>query len=140
MTRPARYRIPAGARLIATAAATLGLLAGCAGPRNALNTGTSHCFRALPSARSTVHDRGHLVGVRSVLATTLARRLPQAAPLDRQRLCVIAFRGPYAAGEIPRADPPGPGTYAIVAVDNDGATVLASFVVSDLPIRFRHRL
>jgi hypothetical protein len=25
-------------------------------------------------------------------------------------------------------------------VDNDGQTVLASFVVSDLPLRFRHRL
>ena len=141
MTNPARHATRRCGRLIATAAATaaLGLLAGCAGPRNALNTATSQCFRALPSARATVNDRGHLVGVRSVLATTLAQRLPQAAPLDRQRLCVIAFRGPYGAGEIPRADPPGPGTYAVVAVDNDGATVLASFVVSELPLRFRHR-
>jgi hypothetical protein len=139
MTSPANHRIGAGARLLAGAAA-VGLLAGCAGPRNALNTATSPCFRALPAARATVHDRGHLVGVRSVRATTLARRLPQAAPLDKQRLCVIAFRGPYGAGEIARADPPGPGTYAIVAVDSDGAMVLASFVVSDLPLRFRHRL
>ena len=140
MTSPARHRTRAGARFIATTAAAVGLLAGCAGPRNSLNTATSRCFRALPAARATVQNRGHLVGVRSVLATKLARRLPQAAPLDRQRLCAIAFRGPYAAGEIPLADPPGPGTYAIVAVDTDGATVLASFVVSDLPLRFRHRL
>jgi hypothetical protein len=139
MTGRAGYRRRAGTRLVATAAA-LGLLAGCGGPRNVLNTASSHCFRALPPARATVGDHGRLVGVRSVLATRLARNLPQAAPLDSRRLCVIAFRGPYVAGQIPLADPPGPGTYAIVAVDNDGETVLASFIVSDLPLRFRHRL
>jgi hypothetical protein len=138
MTRRTRHRRGAGTRLVV--AATVGLLAGCGGPRNVLNTASSHCFRALPSARATVGDHGRLVGVRSVLADRLARTLPQAAPLDRRRLCVIAFRGPYRAGEIPLADPPGPGTYAVVAVDNDGQTVLASFVVSDLPLRFRHRL
>jgi hypothetical protein len=137
MTGRAGHRRRAGTRLVATAA--LGLLAGCGGPRNVLNTASSHCFKALPSARATVQNHGRLVGVRSVLANKLARNLPQAAPLDKRQLCVIAFRGPYAAGEIPRADPPGPGTYAIVAVDKDGATVLASFVVSDLPVRFRHR-
>ncbi|HKN90898.1 MAG TPA: hypothetical protein VJ622_11490, partial [Acidimicrobiia bacterium] len=67
-------------------------------------------------------------------------RLPEADRLGRQRLCLIAFRGPYAAGEIPRAQPAGPGPYAIVAVDSNGSTVLASFVVDELPLRFRHRL
>ena len=114
--------------------------AACAGPRNTLNTATSHCFRALPLAKATVNNRGHLVGVRSVVATTLAGRLPEADRLGRQRLCLIAFRGPYAAGEIPRAQPAGPGPYAIVAVDSNGSTVLASFVVDELPLRFRHRL
>jgi hypothetical protein len=112
--------------------------AGCGGPRNSLNTATSPCFRALPLARTTVNNRGKLVGVRSVLGTTLARQLPEAAPLGRQRLCVVAFRGPYAEGEVPRAMPDGPGTYALVAVDRGGSTVLASFVVNDLPVRFRH--
>ena len=88
----------------------------------------------------SVNNRGHLVGVRSVVATTLAGRLPEADRLGRQRLCLIAFRGPYAAGEIPRAQPAGPGPYAIVAVDSNGSTVLASFVVDELPLRFRHRL
>jgi len=114
------------------------LLAGCGGPRNTLNTATSHCFRALPLARATVDQQGRLVGVRAVTATTLARRLPQAERLGHQRLCLVAFKGPYADGTIPRADPAGPGTYAIVAVDGRGQTVLASFVVDELPLRFRH--
>jgi hypothetical protein len=113
-------------------------LAACAGPRNTLNTATSQCFRALPLARATANERGRLVGVRSVHGTTLARRLPEAAPLGRQRLCVFAFKGPYADGEVARAHPAGPGTYAVVAVDRSGSTVLASFVVNDLPLRFRH--
>lgn len=123
-------------------AAAVGLLlvgpVACAGPRNTLNTATSHCFRSLPLARATVGQQGRLVGVRAVSAATLARRLPQVERLGTQRLCVIAFRGPYAAGSIPRADPAGPGTYAVVAVDQRGATVLASAVVDDLPLRFRH--
>lgn len=122
----------------AVVVALFGLLAACAGPRNTLNTPTSQCFRALPLAQATVNNHGRLVGVRSSPATTLARQLPDAAPLGRQRLCLVAFRGPYAAGEIPRAHPSGPGMYAIVAVDQRGSTVLASFVVDDLPLRFRH--
>jgi|GEM_PF-2989161 len=130
---PRRHRLRAG-----VAAATLGALVACGSPRNTLNTATSQCFRALPLAKNTVNQRGKLVGVRSVLGTTLARELPEAEPLGRQRLCVVAFRGPYAAGEVPLAKPPGPGTYALVAVDRKGTTVLASFVVNDLPLRFRH--
>jgi len=131
--RRRRLRLRAG-----VAAAVLGLLAACGGPRNTLNTATSQCFRALPLARNTVNQRGKLVGVRSVLGTTLAKQQPEAAFLGRQRLCVVAFRGPYAAGQVPRANPPGPGTYALVAVDRGGSTVLGSFVVDDLPLRFRH--
>ncbi len=123
---------------VAVAAVALAALAACGGPRNSLNTATSQCFRALPLARNTVSNRGKLVGVRSVVGTTLARQLPEAAPLGKQRLCVVAFRGPYGEGQVPRADPPGPGTYALVAVDRGGSTVLASFVVDDLPLRFRH--
>lgn len=132
-----RCRVRAGAVAVAI---TLALVApaACGGPRNSLNTATSQCFRALPLARNTVNNRGKLVGVRSVLGTTLARDLPEAAPLGKQRLCVVAFRGPYGEAQVPRANPAGPGTYALVAVDRGGSTVLASFVVNDLPLRFRH--
>lgn len=141
MTGPARgLRAGRAPLAAATAAAVVLMLAACGGPRNALNTTSGQCFRALPAARAAVHDRGRLVGVRSVPATSLARSLPQAAPLAGRRLCVIAFRGPYGAGEIAGAEPPGPGTYGVVALDNNGAAVLASFVVNDLPLRFRHRL
>jgi hypothetical protein len=130
-----RHRVSAG---LAGVAVALAALAGCGGPRNSLNTETSQCFRALPLARNTVNARGKLVGVRAILGTTLAKQLPEAAPLGKQRLCVVAFRGPYTENQVPRANPPGPGTYALVAVDRGGSTVVASFVVNELPLRFRH--
>ena len=139
MNAPIRPGIRRRAVAAVLAGATL-FGAACAGPRNGLNTATSACFKALPMAKGLVNQQGRLVGVRSVLATTLARRLPQAERLGTQRLCVIAFRGPYAAGVVPLADPSGPGTYAVVAVDHRGSAVLASFVVDELPLRFRHRL
>jgi hypothetical protein len=116
------------------------LTAACGGPRSTLNTAGSRCFRAIPLARATVNAQGRLVGVRAVTATTLARKLPQAERLGDQRVCLVAFRGPYGSGAVPRADPAGPGDYAIVAVDRSGSTVVASFVVDDLPLRFRHPL
>jgi hypothetical protein len=136
--RGRRHGVRAGVAAVAVAFAAAVAAPACGGPRNTLNTATSQCFRALPLARNTVSNRGKLVGVRSVLGTTLARQLPEAAPLGKQRLCVVAFRGPYGQDDVPRSDPAGPGTYALVAVDHSGSTVLASFVVNDLPLRFRH--
>jgi len=129
--RRAGTAVAVGAFLVAAA---------CGGPRNTLNTAGGHCFRAIPLAKATVNDQGRLVGVRAVTATTLAHKLPQAERLGDQRLCLVAFRGPYAGGAVPLADPAGPGDYAIVAVDRGGSTVVASFVVDELPLRFRHPL
>jgi hypothetical protein len=140
MSAPLSPRRRFGTGAVAVGLAGLLLAGGCAGPRNTLNTATSKCFRSLPLARETVGPEGRLVGVRAVTATTLAKRLPQAERLGDQPLCVMAFRGPYAAGSVPLAEPAGPGAYAVVAVDSRGSTVLASFVVDDLPLRFRHRL
>jgi len=113
-----RRRAPA-----AVAVGAFLLAAACGGPRNTLNTAGSHCFKAIPLAKAT-----------------LAHKLPQAERLGDQRVCLVAFRGPYAVGAVPLADPSGPGDYAIVAVDRGGSTVVASFVVDELPLRFRHPL
>ena len=110
MTTATGQRIRTGVVAALALLAVFAPLAACAGPRNTLNTATSQCFRALPLARASANDRGRLVGVRSVHATTLARRLPEAAPLGRQRLCVFAFKGPYNNGEITRARPSLPST------------------------------
>ena len=115
-------------------------LSACAGPRNALNTTASTCFRGLPAAGAAVAPKAKLVGVRTVRRTELARKLPQAARIGPGVVCAVAYRGEFSAGDVRGADPAGPGRYAVVALDPHSARVLATFVLDELPIRFRHRI
>lgn len=122
------------------AVALLAVLAACSGPRNGLNTSDSACFRGLPLASATAGPKGKVVGVRVVRRGELARKLPQAARIHAEAVCAVAYRGAFVPGDVRDADPAGPGTYAVVALDTQGTRVLASFVVDELPVRFRDRL
>ncbi|HEX3623684.1 MAG TPA: hypothetical protein VHT97_15320 [Acidimicrobiales bacterium] len=127
-------------RRLLAAGALLAVLAGCAGPRNALNTSASPCFRGLPLASAAVGPKAKVLGVRIVRRSELVRNLPQAGRVDAESMCAIAYSGTFVRGDVPAADPPGPGRYAIVALDTKGSRVLATFVVDALPVRFRHRV
>ena len=122
------------------AAAVALLLTSCASPHNALNTPASACFRGLPVARSAVGHQAKLIGVRRESRRDLAGAVPQAHAIRSRSMCLVAFRGPFASGQIPGANPPGPGTYAVVALDTEGSQVLGTFVLDELPIAFRHRV
>jgi len=116
-------------------------VSGCAGGRNSLGTGASACFRALPAARDTVHNKGRLVGVRRVSADTLRSHLPADAAMATvpdQELCVFAFDGTYDPGSVTGAPNTKSGHFAIVAVGSKQPTVVAAAVVDQLPTRFRH--
>jgi hypothetical protein len=127
-------------RSLAASVAVLAVLTACAGPRNALNTPASACFRGLPVAGTAVGPKAKLIGVRSVGRSELARKLPSATRIETESVCAVAYRGDFVAGDVAGADPAGPGTYAIVALDPKGSRVLATFVVDQLPVRFRHRV
>jgi hypothetical protein len=122
------------------AASLLIVLAGCGGPRNALNTSASACFRGLPTATAAVGPKGRVVGVRTVARRVLARDLPQADRIPADVVCAVAYRGDFVPGDVANADPPGPGRFAVVALDTRGSHVLATFVVDTLPIPFHHRV
>ena len=124
-------------RALAVLAAAV--LTGCASPRNSLNTPASTCFRGLPAAAAAVDHQAKLIGVRRARRTELVGKVPQASRIEPESLCVIAYRGPFAAGDVPGADPPGPGEYAMVALDPHGSHILGTFVVDRLPLHFRHR-
>jgi hypothetical protein len=127
-------------RAVACVAVTAMLLAGCASPRNGLNAGGTACFKAIPPALDRVHHKGSLVGVRQVNAARLARRRPEFAQFGNRNLCLVAFSGNYQPGDVPNAQPPGPGRYALVVVDLRRTSVVAAAVVEDLPLRFTHRV
>jgi len=116
------------------------VLTSCAGPRNGLNTTASTCFRGLPAAADAVGHKGTLVGVRRVKTDGLVDRVAQASRIQRGSVCLVAYRGPFARADVPGADPSGPGTYAVVALDDRGAHVLATFVIDELPVRFQHNV
>jgi hypothetical protein len=113
----------------------------CAGPRNTLGTAASACFRALPSAKDAVHRKGKLVGVRRVDTDSLQRRIPNdptLATLPDRQLCVFAFKGSFRPGDVPQATNRSQGPYAIVALTSQHPKVVAAFVLTRLPTRFRH--
>ena len=126
-------------RRLAAVALLLAVLAGCAGPRNGLNTSDSACFRGVPMAGAAVGRKGKVVGVRAIRRDSLARRLPQAARIPNRVVCAVAYRGDFLPGDVRDADPAGPGPYALVALDSRGSRVLATFVVDQLPVGFKDR-
>ncbi|HEX6476757.1 MAG TPA: hypothetical protein VF005_05750 [Acidimicrobiales bacterium] len=140
------------------AAAALGLavgvvaLGGCASAHNSLGTGSSACFQALPSATTAVHNKGKLLGVRRVSQSQL-RRPPSTAPAQtstseppttmspseaKRSVCVVAFQGKFAPGDVDHQTVPRSGNYAIVVVGEHGGQPLRAFVTDRLPLRFRH--
>lgn len=125
-------------RLAAVALFAL-LLGACAGPRNGLNTPDSACFRAVPVAGAAVGPKGKVIGVRAVRRDSLARHVAQAARIPNREVCAVAYRGDFVPGDIRDADPAGPGPYALVALDVRSPRVLATFVVDQLPVKFKDR-
>lgn len=117
---------------------SLGLLAGCGGPRNSLNTGASVCFRSLTVAQDAVHHRGRLLGVRRVSASSYARQLPDAASVPSGQICLVAFRGDYHPADVVGTRSQASGRYAVVAVTTGRPVLLGTRILDDLPIRFRH--
>jgi hypothetical protein len=139
-----------GRHLLATRAAGLALglviLAACsaAHPPLALNNDTvSDCFRALPVAKSAVHEQSaRFIGVMRGAADHIQSELPGSAvpPDDDTEVCALAFRGSFSAGQVDGAPSAEVGPYAVVIVTSRKLMLLQSFVGAQLPIRFTHHL
>jgi hypothetical protein len=125
-------------RLAAALAATTVVLAGCGGPRNALNTSESVCFRSIVVAKDAVHHKGRLVGVHKIAGASLPRHMPGITVATRDEVCLVAFRGDYREGDVEAANPPGAGRYAVVAVTTGAPTLLGARLSDDIPFRTHH--
>jgi hypothetical protein len=117
-------------------------LGGCASAHNTLGTGSSPCFQALPSATRAVHNKGKLLGVRRVPLSQL-RRPPttsssQTTNPSNRAVCVIAFEGKFAPGDVDHVTVQRNGNYAVVVVGEHGGEPLRAIVTNRLPLRFRH--
>jgi hypothetical protein len=119
-------------------AAALCSLAACM-TRNSLGTGSTACIKAIPVAAAEVHHKGKPEGVRTVRAASVAKRIPEVAPLGRQDVCLVAFSDDFQPGDVTHAQVQRAGRYALVCVDSR-QRVVVSFVVDRLPLRFRHQV
>jgi hypothetical protein len=117
-------------------------LGGCASAHNTLGTGSSPCFQALPSATEAVHGKGRLLGVRRVSSAQLRRPTTtsstQAPNQSNRSVCVIAFQGKFAPGDVDHVAVPRSGNYAVIVVGEHGGDPLRAIVTDKLPLRFRH--
>jgi hypothetical protein len=95
------------------------------------------CIQAIPVAADEVHHKGRPEGVRTVSAASLAKRIPEVAPLGKQTVCVVAFSDDFKPGDVAHAKVQRAGRYAVVVVDSH-QRVVVSFVLDRLPLRFRH--
>jgi hypothetical protein len=60
------------------------------------------------------------------------------SPKEAKRsVCVVAFQGKFAPGDVAHA-PPRSGNYAVVVIGEHGGEPLRAFVTDTLPLRFRH--
>ena len=119
-------------------AAAVASLSACM-PHNSLGTTSTACIKAIPVAADEVHHKGKPEGVRTVSAASLAKRIPEVAPLGKQTVCVVAFSDDFKPGDVTHAKVQRAGRYAVVVVDSH-QRVVVSFVLDRLPLRFRHQV
>ena len=120
------------------------VLSACSATRAVLAPRVDVCYRAVPVAKSAVGGKGRLVIVahtdtRSLLRTIERaggpRRPPEALAVRTQRVCVIAYRGRYAARDVREAwvIGPAPDRFAVVVVRDRDTRTLATILVGARP-------
>ncbi len=126
--------------VLAGSLALVALLAGCGAPHPGLSNGSvSACYRAIPAAWTIVHARdATLVSVHRMSADKVRGQLSSEAQLalsndNDTSVCAVAFKGPFAPGQVALAPPDLTGRYALVLVTSRDLHVLAAAVLSQLP-------
>jgi len=139
-----RRRLAAGALVVAL---LLGgsVIGGCTAGRSDLGTGSSVCYKGLPTAVSAVHGAGRLKGVRLVPLSTLRRfttdlyHAARRAPGPRlTHVCLVAFSGHFTATTVEKHVGRQRGTLAVVELGYPDNRLLATLVVARQPLPFSH--
>ena len=130
---------------LALAAALTASGAACTATPGITNGSVSVCYRAIPVAKSAIHDdKAKLIGVHRVPVDQVRGHLPQAAQFelaadDDTSVCALAFKGTFAAGQVDLAPPDQNGGYALVLVSSKKLQLVASVVLLHLPHAFGGR-
>ena len=118
---------------------------GCNATPGISNGSVSVCYRAIPDARTAIHDdKAKLIGVHRVPVDAVRSHLPAAAQFelaadDDTSVCAMAFKGAFKAGQVDLAPQGQSGDYALVLVSSKKLQLVASVVLVHLPHAFGGR-
>lgn len=136
-----RYRTPRSWTSLALAAALTAT--GCNVTPS--NGSVSVCYRAIPVARTAIHDgQAKLIGAHRVPVDKVRSHLPPAAQSqlaadDDTSVCALSFKGTFQAGQVDLAPPDQSGHYALVLVSSKKLHLVATVVLLHLPRAFGGR-
>ena len=120
-------------------------LPGCTHVPGVSNGSVSVCYRAIPVGRTSIHDRSAtLIGVHRIAVDKVRDQLPadaqaQLTSENDTEVCVMAFHGKFAAGQVDSAPPTQSGSYALVLVSSRRLHLVAALVLDKLPHAFGGR-
>ncbi len=139
--------IPLRRRLIGP---LVGLLVGasalgaCSAARSGLGTTDESCYLALPTTAKAVGGHGHLAGVRKLSLSGLQSVSPRlsddvAASVPKgQSVCLAGYTGRFNASSVAKPLGRQAGTVAVVVVTTPGNELLATLILTRIPVRFEH--
>jgi hypothetical protein len=126
----------------------VGILIGCAAPRGAFVISRDVCVTVLPTANAVVGSHSHLVFIQHVTHDQLLDVFPNLREPPRSRhllhrlfpkpptVCLVGYRGPFSAGQIPGTV--AGGEYAVMAVSTRHIRVFAVKVTNTPPAKLIH--
>lgn len=130
------HRWLAGAVLMVVAGS---LLNACSAGPGLSNGSVSGCYRAIPTARSAVHDKkATLIGVHRVPTDQVRAHLPVSAQLymtseNDTVVCAVTFKGTFGRGQVDLAPATEGGPYAVVLVTSRHLHLVGAAVLDHLP-------
>lgn len=135
-----RRWITAGIVLVLAAS----LLTACSAARIGLGTADESCYMALPTAAKAVGGHGHLEGVRKFTVTSLHGIAPRLygrfahdVPKGKS-VCLAAYTGHFTRSKVSKPLGRTTGTLAVAIVTTPGNELLATLILTKIPVRFRH--
>jgi hypothetical protein len=120
------------------------VFAGCSSARVGLGTTDESCYLQLPTAAKAVGHHGHLEGIRKYTVSGLKGIAPRLygflvtqAPRT-QAVCLAGYTGTFTKGMVMKPQGHTVGKLAVVVVTSPGNKLLATVLLTKLPVRFAH--
>jgi hypothetical protein len=120
------------------------LLTACSAARTGLGTTDESCYLALPTAAKAVGGHGHLEGVRKYTVQSLRGVAPRlyahfghTMPKNKS-VCLAAYTGHFTESAVSKPLGRKAGTLAVAIVTTPGNELVATLILTKIPVRFRH--